>query len=93
VTLQWQSIAPLQACPLAAGCWLLAAGCRQRLAPELSEQLLGLVNSFAGFQGHEKVERIFAWMRDNIAFSGIRRMRCRLVTVIAPSTCCWLENF
>lgn len=43
------------------------------LTPAPSAQLLQLADSFAGYSEREKVERIFAWMIDNIEFSGIRR--------------------
>jgi hypothetical protein len=38
-----------------------------------SAQLLQLSDSFAAYPQRERVGRIYAWMVDNIAFSGIRR--------------------
>lgn len=38
-----------------------------------STQLLQLSDSFAAYPQRERVGRIYAWMVDNIAFSGIRR--------------------
>lgn len=66
LALHWQPTTPLKH-----DSWMPAAPFD--LAVDASAQLLALADSFAGYPEREKVERIFAWMLDNIEFSGIRR--------------------
>lgn len=65
IALQWQPMTPLK------HDWAPAAPFD--LTSDASAQLLALADSFASYPEQEKVERIYAWMLDNIEFSGIRR--------------------
>jgi hypothetical protein len=66
IALQW-----LPALPLPDTTWMPAAPYDLTQSP--SAQLLQLSDSFAVYPQRERVGRIYAWMVDNITFSGIRR--------------------
>lgn len=66
IALQW-----LPASPLPDTAWMPAAPYDLTQSP--SAQLLQLSDSFAVYPQRERVGRIYAWMVDNITFSGIRR--------------------
>lgn len=66
IAVQWLPIAPLQQKPR-------SPATPYDLTQAPSAQLLQLADSFADYPQRERVERIYAWMVDNIAFAGIRR--------------------